>query len=422
MCAALSLAWSFPGAGAWAVDLGWMQPGVRLWYFGSVGSTGSSDAEEAYLIKSVDNTSVQVNHHSGVKHWSTPTADTSTHPIAQGPCWINPSVLKGIAAGSAWMGIEIKSVYRNTYNSYAAFKDSNDEFDSIPYLLLPIKALFDLGRPREVVKLVYGNPLAPDFDAVWGTTFFDGETGICLYNLRLTGNHYYPTTLFLILSEINYDFKARTAFAEDYGPHTGFHSNIIKTSILPFNSVQIQSLVESRYGGTVQMWSLTDVGGMVGTSFRREHYCFFGGEPVLRRVNMTTPPTANYPPENWNEYGDYLWWWFPLEDLRSTAVQVFDVSMTRTSTAPYTFRASGVGAGLYFSELVFDGDGYMTSFCAKDATPSVNLDLCAGTVIDNTIKVEGLDYYRNTMKRAIPPGPVRQQPHIESILTPLLLD
>ena len=73
---------------------------------------------------------------------------------------------------------------RATY-TYDTFKN-NTEFSSIPYLLLPIKALFDLKTQREVVKLVYGNPYYPDYDPVWGTAYFDAETGLCLFNLKLT--------------------------------------------------------------------------------------------------------------------------------------------------------------------------------------------------------------------------------------------
>ena len=75
--------------------------------------------------------------------------------------------------------------------------------------------------------------------------------------------------------------------------------------------------------------------------------------------------------------------------------------MTRTSTAPYTFTATEVATGLYFSKLIFDNDGYMTDFSAKD--PSIGLDLDLGSLIDEDTTVDGLAYYRNTMGRATPP-------------------
>ena len=88
--------------------------------------------------------------------------------------------------------------------------------------------------------------------------------------------------------------------------------------------------------------------------------------------------------------------------------------MTRTSTAPYTFTATGVATGLYFSRLIFDNDGYMTDFSAKD--PSIGLDLDLGSAalglnidLDASASssvpihlVDGLEYYKNTMGKATP--------------------
>jgi hypothetical protein len=111
----------------------------------------------------------------------------------------------------------------------------------------------------------------------------------------------------------------------------------------------------------------------------------------------------------------------PQGALQRSPINIFDVSMERTDTDPNTFKAGGAGTGLYFSEIIFNNEGYMTSFCAKDSDPSVNLDLCAGTIIDNIIEVEGLDYYLNTMGKAIPVGK-QQISNIESILVPLLLN
>jgi len=303
--------WIFSGSVAWAIDTGWMQKGVRVWYFGSAGSGMSSNAVESYLFGPINGNNVPVTHHSALTHWTLPNpVDTTTYSIIdQGPCWIHPTVLQNIKVGDTWLGIEIKSMYRVTYNSYNDFKNNNDEFDSLPYLLLPIKALFDLQPQREVVKLVYGNPLSPDFDEVWGTAFFDTETGLCLFNLRLTISN----TVWFILSEINYDFATHTAYAEDNGPHTGFLASVIKSST-PSNLIDIDASVETRYGEATQMFTSTQAGGSI-TSFLPvyENYCFFGNVPVVKRSTQSIPPVANYPPENWNEFGEYLWWWLPQE-------------------------------------------------------------------------------------------------------------
>ncbi len=100
------------------------------------------------------------------------------------------------------------------------------------------------------------------------------------------------------------------------------------------------------------------------------------------------------------QYGEYLWWWVPTDALQKSTINVFGVPMTRTSTAPYTFTATGVATGLYFSRIIFDNDGYMTDFSAKD--PSIGLDLDLGTLIDENTTVEGLAYYKNTMGIATP--------------------
>jgi hypothetical protein len=390
----LSLWLSLDGSGVWAIDVGWMQKGVRVWYFGAAGTGMSSDAEEAYLFTSIDGTNAQVTHHSAINHWVLPNpVDTGTYAILgkEGPCWIHPQTLQTLKSGDHWQGQEIVTVLPGTY-TYDTFIN---EFPSIPYLLLPIKTLFDLAPQRDMVKIVY---MLEDFST--GTAYFDAETGLLLFRTNSNGF----VTVFFILSEINYDFAGQKAFAEDDGPHTGFKSNIIKTSSSA-NYVMIQSSVETRYGNTVQMWVSTSAGGSINIyGPPNENYCFFGSEPVLRRKYMTETP--HYPPEGWDEYGEYLWWWVPQEALQGSSINVFDVPMTRTSTAPYTFGAIGVGTGLYFSNFIFDNDGYMTDFSAKYSAIGLNLDLGPSASPGVPIHlVDGLEYYRNTMGRATPPPP-----------------
>ena len=378
---------------AWAIDVGWMQTGVRAWYFGAVGAGGTSDAEEAYLFTSINGNTAQLTHHSGVNHWSTPAAVADTgSTVGEGPFWIHPQVLQTIAVGDTWRGIKIYTKNQDTY-TYDTFKNTS-ELSSLPYLLLPIKTLFDIKPQRELIRLVYGNPNYPDFDPVCGTAYFDAETGLRLFVTQMAA---YVTTFF-ILSEINYDFVTHQAFAEDNGPHTGFLSTTLKTTSM-IHMLQILSSVESRYGGTVQMWTATQAGGAAGSYFgRNENYCFFGGVPVLKyKLKSATP---QYPPENWDQYGEYLWWWVPTDALQKSTINVFGVPMARTSTAPYTFTATGVAAGLFFSKLIFDNDGYMTDFSAKD--PSIGLDLDLGSIIDKDTTVADLAYYKNTMGIATP--------------------
>jgi len=240
-CVLLALWLSLDASLVWAGDVGWMQKGVRAWYFGGVGSTTSSDAEEAYLLGAVNGNNVQVTKHSGMNHWGTTNApSTSTYSfLDKGPFWIHPQVLQGIRVGDNWMGFEITVVRHTTFT-----------YDTFPYRLLPAKALFDLQPQRAVVTLNY---MIAGFST--GTAYFDADTGLCLMYSQLNGY----VTVFFILSEINYDFATRTAFAEDNGPHTGFKSFVSEQQMMPFpdtrsGTVVIQSSVESRYGSTVEMW------------------------------------------------------------------------------------------------------------------------------------------------------------------------
>jgi hypothetical protein len=385
ICMLFVLGLSFFATSIWAIDVKWMQKGVRVWYLGGVGTTTSSDAEEAYLFDTVNGTNAQVTHHSGLNHWgSTNAAETETYSLLdKGPCWIHPQALQHLKTGDTWKGQEITLVTRSSYT-----------YNTFPYHLLPIKALFDLKTQRDLVKLVY---MIEDFST--GIAYFDAETGLLL--LYETQNGY--TTVFFILSEINYDFADQSAFAEDEGPHTGFKSFVSEQSLgdqsgVGGGSIIIQSLVETRYGDTVEMRVLSS-NTKDGLKQADENYCFFGGIPIVRRMDATQAP--NYPPEQWNEYGDYLWWWVPIKALDNSTINIFGVSMARTAIAPYTFTATGEQAGLFFSSIVFGNDGYMTSFSAKDSETGLDVDQ-GDPIFQNLTKVDGLDYYRNTMGTATP--------------------
>jgi hypothetical protein len=390
ICLILVLGWCSLATGAWAIDVGWMQKGVRVWYFGAAGSGDSSNAEEAYLFDSIDGENAQVTHHSAISYFaSTNPIDSASYPILDnGPCWIHPWKLQNLQSGDFWQGQEIVTVMADPY-TYDTFLG---EFPSFPYLLLPIKTLFDIIPQRTLIKIVYMIE-----DESTGIAYFDAETGLLLLRENSTGY----VTVFFFLSEINYDFAGKTAFAEDNGPHTGFRSSAIKSRSIG-HIVQIESYVESRYGSTVQMWTSTQAGGSISSFLPiHEHYCFFGSGPVLRHILMSDsiPPPSNYPPEDWDEYGQYLWWWVPKAALQGSSINIFDVSMSRTSTSPYTFAGTG-GTGLYFSEIIFNNDGYMTSFTAKD--PAIGLDTSLGNALYNDTTVRGLEYYSGFMGTAIP--------------------
>ncbi len=396
-CRLLALWLVLDCSGVWAVDVGWMQKGVRVWYFGAVGSITASDAEEAYMFSDVNGYDVQVTKHSGSNHWvSTQPVSTSSYSfLDKGPCWIHPQVLQTLKSGDTWKGQTIATVLRNAYTYDTLKAEFTIGEYSIPYLLLPIKALFDLNSQRNLVKIVY---YLPDYST--GIAYFDADTGLLL--LYETSNGY--VTVFFFLSEINYDFATKTAFAEDNGPHTGFLSFVLEQQMMPYpdtriGAVLMQSPVESRYGNTVQMWTAASVNG---SSLPDKNYCFFGSVPVLRHIDKEA---VFYPPEQWNPYGQYLWWWVPTGALQNSTINVFNVPMTRTSTSPYTFTATQEPTGFFFSKLWFDNDGYMTAFAAKDSTTGLDIDPgYAASYYNNSTRVDGLAYYKNTMGNATPPG------------------
>ncbi len=386
-CLLLSIGLNLDGSDVWAIDVGWIQKGVRVWYFGGVGSTTSSDAEEAYLFSVVNGNDVQVTKHSGMNHWGTPFPVNSTTYsfLDKGPCWIHPQVLQNLQMGDNWMGFEIVTITRAPYT-----------YDTFPYRLLPAKALFNHTPQREVVKLTY---MTAGYST--GLAYFDAETGLCLLYSQMNGS----VTVFFVLSEINYDFATQRAFAEDDGPHTGFKSFVSEVSLgwdwpnPGGGTVTIHSSVESRYGNTVEMWAITSECGETCYTPPYEYYCFLGSIPILRRINMDPPPQD--PPELWNEYGHYLWWWVPTSVLQNSTINVFGVPMTRTSTSPYTFEATEAPDGFFFSKLWFGNDGYMTAFSAKDSI--TGLDIAPGQFqFNNLTTVDGIDYYRDTMGLATP--------------------
>jgi hypothetical protein len=367
-----------------------MQSGVRVWYLGGVDTGGitSSNAEEAYLLGTVTGGDIQVTHHSALEHWGSPKAvETGTYQVGdKGPCWIHPLVLQNLKAGDYWMGQELTLVTPMSYT-----------YDTFPYSFLPTKALFDLKAQREVVKLSY---MIAGFSV--GNAYFDSDTGLLLYYHTLWG----ASKLFFILSEINYDFATLKAFTEDDGPHTGFKSLVSEQSLGENlgsgggGSVVIQSLVETRYGDTVEMRVLTSTAGpSIQTPLSDQNYCFFGDVPILRCMDATEAP--NYPPSQWIPCGEFLWWWIPPAELADPSITVLDVPMSRTAIDPYLFSAAESPTRFFFSEIWYGNDGYMTQFSAED--PQISLDIHPDDFIfQNLTTVYGLEYYRNTMGRANP--------------------
>jgi hypothetical protein len=379
------------GSGIAAADDGWMRPGVRVWYLGAVdgGGVTSSNANEAYLFDAIDGTSAQVVHHSALTHWTSPKpVENGAYPLLDmGPCWIHPLRLQTLQMGEHWMGQEITFIERPTYT-----------YETFPYRLLPIGALFALSPQRQIVKLTY---MMPGFSV--GNAYFDADTGILLYRHALWGT----TKMFFILAEINYDFAGHAAFPEDDGPHAGFRSFVSEQSLgstwgVGGGSVVIHAFVEARYGKTVEMRVTSAISSAYGSKQADENFCFFGDVPIVRAIDATQ--AANDPPEQWTPFGEYLWWWLPVTARQNQTINVIGVPLERTTDEPLAFTATTVPAGFHFNALWFDARGYLTAFGAKD--PTIGLDVQPGDMyFQNGTTVDGLSYYLSTMAKPFPVHP-----------------
>ena len=370
--------------GAWA-DTGWMQTGVRAWYFGGVDGGGgtSSDAEEAHLLGAVSGTQVTVTRHAASGHWTTTqTPQQSTHNFAtQGPFWMNPTVLATVAAGSYWQGLEITSVSRvsRTYGRLPCFK------------LLPALAMFNKTANRNIVTINYMLP-----NTSVGTAYFDATTGLLLQRHDLWGTN----KMFLILAEINYDFATSTAFTEPDRPHPGFKSMVTLSSLSGGGMIVAQSIVETAQKDDVEMRVLISETGPYGAVYSADvNACFFGATPVLRVIDATQ--AASQRPTAWPALGQYLWWWVPTTALGQSPIQILSATMPRTATGALTeFTANNAPSDLYFQWARFDSTGYATELWAKD--PRCSLDVGPHNWFNHIVTVDGLSYYRTQMGSAAP--------------------
>ncbi len=387
-------------AGSAAAQTEWMQPRVRVWYFGGVdGGSGviSSDAAEAYLFQSVAGTSATVVHHSALTSWTVPQlVNTGTYQMPDmGPVWIHPQRLPTLRIGESWKGQRILDVDPQTY--------TQDTFLAhLPYSLLVARALFGLQPQRLIYRVTYQLGLVSTGDA-----YFDAETGLLLYHQAVWGS----TKMFFILAEINYDFATRRAFAEDAGPHAGFLSVANEVSV--GGMVDIKSMTESRYGSTVQTWTTT-YRYPPNTPLVFENYAFFGETPLVRHIGHDQ--ASSVPIDQWPVLGTHLWWWVPPSvtgalALSSTAgsiapaalpamsINVLGVQMTRASLQPLTYTAPTNPApqSFHFSSLTFDANGFLTVFSALD--PSSGLDVRPGAALfQNLTRMDGPTYFAQHMQ------------------------
>lgn len=379
------LLWAAAAQGA---DTGWMQAGVRAWYFGGVdgGGSSSTDGEEAYLIKSISGTQATLVHHAATGQWTSPMAPAqTTHDLAkQGPFWIHPDVLATLRVGQHWQGLEITSVARpaSTYDTLGCLK------------LLPALAMFEAKATRRIVRVTYMLP-----NESVGTAYFDGDTGLLLYRIAIWSQ----TKMFFVLAEINYDFAARRAFPETDRPHPGFKSAVVLQS---FNggALMVQAGVETAHKQAVEMWVQAMETGPYGqTQSANLNACFFGAVPEVRMISSSQ--AASRKPTTWPVQGQFLWWWIPAAALGRSQIQILDGTMPRIAGGAGTgadFRASNQPTDLYFYWARFAATGYASGLWAVD--PSLGLNVGPNNAFNPSITVDGLSYYRTTMGTAVPTG------------------
>jgi hypothetical protein len=417
------------GVGApWAASAqtGWMQPGVRVWYFGGAGNNQGTlaNATEAYLFQSVVGNNAIVIRHAAATNWTLPqpVQTLAVNLADQGPFWIPPPMLQTIKVGDHWYdpAQEITEVKWLAVPSYVSFLSSVLPPKPGKMHLLPVKALFDLApQGRQVVMLTYFIPNTLNAGNAW----FDAQTGLLLYRIDSEG----VNKTFFMLSEINYDFARQVAFAEDNGPHSGFRSWTFEFSATGGGGVDIQSLVETRYGANIEMRvqaTFTPPYGML--TMGDENYCFFGdtllcpacGVPLVTKALPTVAP--DYPPEQWTAVGQHLWWWLPATAMGGAApvaagtdaqvgagaqlgaapvqaINVLDVPMAKISDSPLTYAATQTPQRFHFNRLLFDSSGYMTEFWARDPTTGLDVKPPFMAGGGSSTVVEGLSYFTTKM-------------------------
>ena len=164
-CLVLGLLLCVDGAGVWAIDVGWMQKGVRVWYFGAVGSATASDAEEAYLLSNVNGTDVQVTKHSGLNHWGTTNpVDIGTYSaLDMGPCWIHPQRLQTLQSGDTWNFTLITGTNRN--KNFEELMSPNSEVTEAGLIKITVSGVDQI---KKIINLLPANT-----DILWVGIFYD---------------------------------------------------------------------------------------------------------------------------------------------------------------------------------------------------------------------------------------------------------
>lgn len=365
-------------------DTGWLQPGIRLWYVGGVSTVPTSvDAETAIVIDRFENGAAYMTQHSAVRYWSSPMpAATVISPQAasEGAFWINPARLAPLQAGTVftWKS-QLYVVSRATYT-----------LATLPFLhLLPETALFNLSPAREIITLSYAK------DDITADYFFDVQMGLLLSQTeRLTSGGDVTITM-LTLSEINYDFATRTAFAEDTGLHTAFGGYYSASRNKGFaqgtQGYQLTPAILSRYKNRVlfrHTGCFMDTNWLYPVAF--DQYVAYDAD--LQLAYLSDDGT------NWTANGDHIYMWMPPADRSSNHIRVWNIDLD--SSAPGIFAASGSPTVPGFNRLAFDASGYVNDLDV--VCQQLNFWVDSSLDPNRTNRMDGPSYYQNTIIPAQP--------------------
>lgn len=380
------------GTVAMADDMGWLQPGVRVWYAGISADYGStSDAEEAYLIESIQNGAARVVKHAAINFWTNPLpveTFTNPDPASDGEFWISPARLRAMRVldDVSWRGLACMVKAKPTWGL---------EDDRMMHLL-PIVALFQLKPQRDIVVLMTDQGVLAEY-------YFDVETGLLLYMTRNVPGY----TQHLTLSEINYNFATHQAHPEDNGPHTHYAATYNALDMATGQTFHLLPIYVSRYGSKLLMrHSGMFMGGAV------PGYLSFDG---LARYDMATDqcvynPDYTFFSENWSQQGDHFFAWIPPAHLfrdsitlqHSTLFREGAQTLAATQSAGTTFSTAVRPHDFDVVAAVYDAAGFATDIAIASLDYQFHVDTRAPGLGFRDVHVDGPQYYAENMTPALP--------------------
>ena len=383
-----------------AEDLGWLQPGVRIWYVGGVsGGAPGSNAQEADLITKFENGSAYVLQQQALANWTLPLPSTewiNPSPYSEGSFWIHPQRLKAMKANDevSWLGTDRLVKARTSYTA-----------STLPFLkLLPMEELFTLSPTRDMVIL--SNAKAGDSE---GEYYFDVETGLLVSKIESLKD----TQTTLSIAEINYTFTNHAAFPEDNGPHAGFAGRFSggRSEFLNNQGFQLDSMVISRHIGILLM---TLAGNLMNVS-TNQYYTFnnyLGYDYLQNKASI-----RSYDVEDWRVNGDHLFWWVPPVHLTNAKIRVWDQDLAnRGAVSGVTTFSTADLSQTGFPSLSFDAKGYLTDMTVNvpsmqiyidtrlASADNMKIDIDPRFATTKNMKIDGLQHYLEKMTPAVPQG------------------